>query len=44
MIDDPEAQLAPQALVLRQVFGLTGAEATVARAVASGRDHHDGCQ
>jgi DNA-binding CsgD family transcriptional regulator len=37
MIDDPEAQLAPQALVLRQAFGLTGAEASVAAAVASGR-------
>jgi DNA-binding CsgD family transcriptional regulator len=37
MIDDPEAQLAPQALVLRRLFGLTGAEATVATAVASGR-------
>ena len=37
MIDDPEAQLGPQALVLRRLFGLTGAEATVATAVASGR-------
>jgi DNA-binding CsgD family transcriptional regulator len=36
MIDDPEARLAPQELVLRQVFGLTGAEATVATAFASG--------
>ena len=38
MIDDPEARLAPQAPVLRQVFGLTGAEATVATALASGRE------
>ncbi|MCI0600270.1 MAG: helix-turn-helix transcriptional regulator [Beijerinckiaceae bacterium] len=38
MIVDPEAQLVPQAPVLRQVFGFTGAEASVAIAVSSGRD------
>jgi DNA-binding CsgD family transcriptional regulator/PAS domain-containing protein len=38
MIDDPEAQQVPQAPVLRQVFGLTGAEASVAIAHSSGRD------
>jgi DNA-binding CsgD family transcriptional regulator len=38
MIDDPEARLAPQAPVLRQVFGFTGAEASVAIALSSGRD------
>jgi DNA-binding CsgD family transcriptional regulator len=38
MIVDPEAQLVPQAPVLRQVFGFTGAEASVAIALSSGRD------
>jgi DNA-binding CsgD family transcriptional regulator len=38
MIDDPEARLPPEAPVLRQIFGFTGAEASVAIAVSSGRD------
>ena len=38
MIVDPEAQLVPQAPVLRQVFGFTGAEASVAILLSSGRD------
>jgi len=38
MIVDPEAQLVPQAPVLRQVFGLTRAEASVAHALCTGRD------
>jgi DNA-binding CsgD family transcriptional regulator len=41
MIVDPEARLPPEAPVLRQVFGLTGAEATVAIALSGGRDVHE---
>ncbi|MGQ0444697.1 MAG: helix-turn-helix transcriptional regulator [Beijerinckiaceae bacterium] len=37
-IDDLNARQAPHVPVLRQVFGLTGAEADVAIALASGRD------
>jgi DNA-binding CsgD family transcriptional regulator len=38
MIIDPDVHQAVQAPVLRQVFGLTGAEASVALALSSGRD------
>ncbi|MGQ0444695.1 MAG: helix-turn-helix transcriptional regulator [Beijerinckiaceae bacterium] len=37
-IDDPNARQAPHGPILRQVFGLTAAEADVAIALASGRD------
>jgi DNA-binding CsgD family transcriptional regulator len=37
MIIDPETQLSPQESVLRQAFGLTRAEASVAVALSSGR-------
>ena len=37
-IDDPDARQAPHAQILRQVFGLTGAEAAIAIALANGSD------
>jgi DNA-binding CsgD family transcriptional regulator len=41
MIVDPDVREAPQAPVLRQVFGLTGAEASVAIALSGGRAVED---
>jgi DNA-binding CsgD family transcriptional regulator len=38
MIIDPDQDRAPQKTLLRQVFGLTDAEAMIAAALASGRD------